>query len=38
VETAAPPPAAPINAQGLERLNALSTRLDHALAQDGRLF
>jgi cell division protein ZapA len=37
-ETAAPPPAAPIDAQGLERLNALSTRLDHALAQDGRLF
>jgi cell division protein ZapA len=38
VETAAPPPAAPIDVQGQERLNALSTRLDHALAQDGRLF
>lgn len=38
VETAAPPPMALIDAQGQERLNTLSTRLDQALAQDGRLF
>jgi cell division protein ZapA len=35
---AAAPSAAPIDVQGQERLNALSTRLDLALAQDGRLF